>query len=448
MRKLIIAPPPAEKNPQLLSPSSQLKRNPYFLPQGRGREMSWFKKLKSRFSTQKERSRHGNVEQVMSISALGLNQYYQEPQEEDDGQNPYFKRSRSMSVHEPQEEDDGRIPYLNWGRSMSVHEPQEEDDGRIPYLNRGQSMSVHEPQEQDDSRSRSICHRSQIKELNKNRDRNRNPDPKAKRTRPGLVGRDELIRVINQMKTRKVPEDYEYNYEPVELTREDDGIVYIEEALKGAKMNRTWKQKIFSQRLEDDDEELRKQIDDRLKHYHPDIAHEYWVKERYSILERRQYDRDVSTTQGFEVGYYPYLMRNCGSLIIRYYCPPDANLSDDAIADLYGLANHAIQFYNSAEQTNYSVVKVIKTMTIVAGGTWYYMTFQASIPCYGDNLWTFEAKLFESIPCPEPYIKVGFVRLKMRAASSLIEEPYAANSILPQACCSSSSSFYYPFAGQ
>ncbi|KAK1358663.1 hypothetical protein POM88_043137 [Heracleum sosnowskyi] len=253
-------------------------------------------------------------------------------------------------------------------------------------------------------------------------------------------GRAELIRIINQMKTRKVPEDYEYNYEPVELTREDDGIVYIEEALKGAEMNESWKRKIFSQRLEDDDEELRKQIDNRLKHYHPDIAHEYWNKVRYSILEQRQYERDVCATQGFEVGYYPYLMRNCGSLIIRYYCPPDANLSDDAIADLYGLANHAIQFYNSKEQTNYSVVKVIKTMTIVAGGTWYYMTFQASIPCYGDNLWTFEAKLFESIPRPEPYIKVGVVRLKTGAVSSLIEEPYGANLIQPQACCSSSSS--------
>ncbi|KAK1358658.1 hypothetical protein POM88_043136 [Heracleum sosnowskyi] len=181
--------------------------------------------------------------------------------------------------------------------------------------------------------------------------------------------------------------------------------------------------------------------DSHNRHYHQ--THEYWNKERYSILEQRQYERDVCSTQGFEVGYYPYLMRNSSSLIIRYYCPPDANLSDDAIAQLYGLANHAIQFYNSKEQTNYSVVKVIKTMTDGGAGTWYYMTFQASKPCDGDHLRTFEAKLFQSIPLPQPYIKVDFVRLKTGAVSSLIEEPYGANLIQPQACYSSSS--FSPF---
>ncbi|KAK1358652.1 hypothetical protein POM88_043126 [Heracleum sosnowskyi] len=133
-----------------------------------------------------------------------------------------------------------------------------------------------------------------------------------KNLRPDMEGRAELIRLINQMKTGKLAEDYEYDDEPVELTREADD-------------------------------------DDGLKYYSPGIAHVYWNKERYSILEQRQYERDVCSTQGFEVGYYPYLMRNSSSLIIRYYCPPDANLSDDAIAHLHGLANHAIQFYNSAE---------------------------------------------------------------------------------------------------
>ncbi|KAK1358651.1 hypothetical protein POM88_043125 [Heracleum sosnowskyi] len=265
-----------------------------------------------------------------------------------------------------------------------------------------------------------------------------------------MVGRAELIRVMNHLKTTgKLPEDcnFENDDESVELTNDDDGYVYIEEALKGAEMNETWKRTIFSHRLEDDDEELRKQIDDRLKYYSPGIAHEYWNKERYSILEQRQYERDVCSTQGIEVGYYPYLMRNSSSLIIRYYCPPDANLSDDAIAHLYGLANHAIQFYNSKEQTNYSVVKVIKTMTDGGAGTWYCMTLQSSKPCDGDHLRTFEAKLFQSIPLPQPYIKVDFVRLKTGAVSSLIEEPYGANLIQPQACYSSSCSFS-PFAGK
>ncbi|KAK1389418.1 hypothetical protein POM88_017596 [Heracleum sosnowskyi] len=95
------------------------------------------------------------------------------------------------------------------------------------------------------------------------------------------------------------------------------------------------------------------------------------------------------------------------------------------------LALHAIQFYNLNEQTNYCVVKLIKSMTTVAAGTWYYLTFQAS---NADHVKTFEAKLFVSIPCPERRIEVDFVRLKREAG----QEPYAQNLKHGSQACSSS----------
>lgn len=392
-------------------------------------EMSWFRKLKHSFSNQRSRNR--------TISS----QYIEEPEDElNRSQEDDEPRSRNRIIASQCPEEPNRNLY----RSRSIYVQRQADDE--PYLNRSRSSAV----------------RSLVDDRNPNQNRSNISSRRSDQTRPTRPDQtqtprdmNELFRIINQMKNRKLPEGYDDDDDDdddVDLTTreyDDNVFVYIEEALKGAKMNQNWKRKIFSQRLEDDDEELRKEIDKRLKHYDPDIAHQYWDKERYSILERRHYQKDVNTTEGFEVGYYPYLWRNSGSLIIRYYCPPDANLPDDGIAHLYGLANHAIQFYNSTEQTHYIVVKVIKTMTSVAAGTWFYITFQASIPWYGDQLWTFEAKLFEGIPCPERYIKVEFVRLKMEAgSSSLIQEPpYAANLYEPQACCSSSN-FFNPFPGQ
>ncbi|KAK1385839.1 hypothetical protein POM88_023574 [Heracleum sosnowskyi] len=175
---------------------------------------------------------------------------------------------------------------------------------------------------------------------------------------------------------------------------------------------------IYSQRPEDDDEEMKEELNDILKHYHPDIVSQHWMEERYCILERRQYKIDVNTTDGFEVGVYPYLAKKACSLIHRYYCPPDTTLPDYAIANLNRLANEAIHLYNSKEGSNYTVVRVIKTMTEVASGTWYYMTFQASLPFRRCPCRTFEAKLFEHLPFPRSYIHIEFVRLKIEAGGS------------------------------
>ncbi|KAK1352128.1 hypothetical protein POM88_053632 [Heracleum sosnowskyi] len=85
---------------------------------------------------------------------------------------------------------------------------------------------------------------------------------------------------------------------------------------------------IYSQRPEDDDEEMKEELNDILEHYHPGIVSQYWMEEIYCILERRQYKIDVNTTDGFEVGVYPYLAKKACSLIHRYYCPPDTTLPD------------------------------------------------------------------------------------------------------------------------
>ncbi|KAK1381171.1 hypothetical protein POM88_027915 [Heracleum sosnowskyi] len=114
----------------------------------------------------------------------------------------------------------------------------------------------------------------------------------------------------------------------------------------------------------------------------------------------------------------------------RYYCPPDITVTDDELAKLNTLANMAIEQYNSTQGTNYTNVKVIETDTSVAAGTWYYLTFEASLS--DDNTvtrqgisshlepdkpntfdpQTFDAGVFVKIPIPAPCTEVHSVRLR------------------------------------
>lgn len=173
---------------------------------------------------------------------------------------------------------------------------------------------------------------------------------------------------------------------------------------------------IYEQPADVDDEELEKELAEILKYYHPALVSEYRELERNRIIEMRQYTIDAKTTNGFEVGVYPSLETSATCLIHRFYCPPDTMVSDDAVANLTRLANETINFYNFHMGTNYTYVQVIKTMTSVAGGTWYYITFQASLPSRYCPC-TFEAKLFESLPFPKSAIHFDFVRLKVEAGS-------------------------------
>lgn len=210
----------------------------------------------------------------------------------------------------------------------------------------------------------------------------------------------------------------------------DVGYVYIEEALKGPQMNPIWRRKILSQRPEDDDEELRKLVESRLKHYSPRIVDDYRAMHRYAALEEREYEKDIKATGGFEVGHYPYMARAGFNAIHRFYCPPDTDLPNHGIIHLCGLALGAIQVFNYKEGTIFYLVKVTKTMTLPAAGCWFFITFEASLPCYGDQLWTFEASVFEGI---HRDIRVDSVRLKKMVAapsSVIVDEPQPPSSVI------------------
>lgn len=71
-------------------------------------------------------------------------------------------------------------------------------------------------------------------------------------------------------------------------------------------------------------------------------------------------------------------------------------------------------------------------MTSAAAGTWFYITFEATNPLYGNQLWTFECKIFKSVLDPEEEteenFKVSLVRLKDGAGpSSWVQGPFLTN---------------------
>ncbi|KAK1381157.1 hypothetical protein POM88_027910 [Heracleum sosnowskyi] len=124
------------------------------------------------------------------------------------------------------------------------------------------------------------------------------------------------------------------------------------------------------------------------------------------------YAKDLNFTGGFEVGEYPYMSRlRCGSLITRYYFPPDITISDYALDKLTSFANLAIAQYNSRQNTKYGNVLVIKAMRSFSNsGFSYYLTFQGSLPGHPPQM--FEAKLYDAPHWVSPPVTLQLVRLK------------------------------------
>lgn len=135
-------------------------------------------------------------------------------------------------------------------------------------------------------------------------------------------------------------------------------------------------------------------------------------EERKRVVEREQYANEINSTQGFEVGEYPYMSRQACNFITRYYCPPDITITDYELDKLTSFANLAIDKYNITQNTEFGNVLVIKAMRCFSGGGhYYYLTFQASLPDHPPQM--FEARLYDAPHWVSPPVTIQFVRLKM-----------------------------------
>ncbi|XP_074365391.1 uncharacterized protein LOC141706545 isoform X2 [Apium graveolens] len=195
------------------------------------------------------------------------------------------------------------------------------------------------------------------------------------------------------------------------------------------------KRHIYTTNPEYDDDRLKQQLERTMEHYVRPTDY-YRAKERFCILEEREYQRDVAASGGFDVGFYPFLKSGFFSgQIARHYCPPVFNLGPEGVANLYHLASIAIQSYNSSMGTQYCLTNVIKAMRRAAQGLCYYITFEASIQDGFGNIFplTFEARLFQWIPIGSGKIDIDFVRPKMVAGAG----PSGFTQVPQYACCPS-----------
>ncbi|KAL8125795.1 hypothetical protein AgCh_013180 [Apium graveolens] len=132
-------------------------------------------------------------------------------------------------------------------------------------------------------------------------------------------------------------------------------------------------------------------------------------EERKCLVESEQYANDINTTKGFEVGEYPYLDRHrFGSLITRYYCPPDTTITDYELEKLTSFVILAIAQYNSTHETEFGNVLVIKAMTSSSCGHWHYLTFEANLPDHPPQI--FQVKVHEEPNWVSSPVFVEFVR--------------------------------------